>query len=137
MFEVSPDGVLGAVNYIPAAADAHLRCPSASRKGVASYPPIDQYGEIPYGYEKARLDDFAAKLSHNPDFIGYVVVYPGSKTRRSAVQRRGQRAKDYIVRVSRLPANRVRIILGGRKQKVMTELYLLPSEESPPLPDPK
>lgn len=137
MFEVSYDGVLGAVNYIPAAADAHLRCPSASPKGVASYPPFDQYGEIPFGYEKARLENFAAKLSHDADSIGYVVVYPGSKTRRSVVRRRAQRAKDYVVRVSRLPADRIRIILGERKEKVMTELYLLPAEESPPLSNPK
>lgn len=137
MFEVSSDGVVGAVNYIPAAAEAYLRCPGASSKRVLSYPTFDQYGEIAFGYEKARLQNFAAKLSHNPDSIGYIVLYPGAQTRQRVVRRRAQRAKDYVVNVSRIQADRVRIIVGGRKERITTELYLLSAGEAPPRPDPE
>jgi hypothetical protein len=67
---------------------------------------FDEYGEISWEDEKARLDNFAIQL-HDPDLIGYVLVYDAAGGCRGEAQARAIRAKRYVVEHRSLPWNRV------------------------------
>jgi hypothetical protein len=69
--------------------------------------PFDRYGDIPWKYEKARLDNFYISLKEAPNLIGYIVVYAGRRSCAAYAQRRGLRAKKYLVERFGLDWNRV------------------------------
>src|SRR6266508_3752593 len=52
-----------------------IASPLASAK--AQFDPFDSYGAISWELEKAHLDNFAIALQHDPDSIGYIIVYAG------------------------------------------------------------
>ena len=41
--------------------------------------PFDSYGDISWEDEMAHLDNFAIALQHDPDSIGYIIVYVGRR----------------------------------------------------------
>ncbi|MEK6281605.1 MAG: hypothetical protein AABN95_14720 [Acidobacteriota bacterium] len=136
MFEVSSDGILGGINYIPAAIDASLRCSGAPLRSAVNYPVFDEYGNIAFNDEKARLDNFAAQLQHFTESVGYIIVYPGLHASWAKARTRARRAKNYILRVRRIEPSRVVTIDGGRRQQFTVELYIVPKEKPAPSPEP-
>ncbi len=69
--------------------------------------PFDEYGEILWEDEKARLDNFAIQLLRDPDLIGYVLVYDAAGGCAGEAQARAIRAKRYVVEHRGVPWNRV------------------------------
>lgn len=122
------------IQYFPRAKDGHLRCPAAPQGGDPR--KFDEYSNIPFSDEKARLDNFAVYLQKDqPTFKGYI-VYAGQRARSGASQVRAKRAKDYLVKVRGIEATRIVTIDGGSREKFEVELYALPSSVSPPTPTP-
>ena len=128
------NGEVISIQYFPAAMDNHLRCPAAPQGGGAR--KFDEYSNIPFSDEKARLDNFAIHLRKELQLKGYIIVYGGQKTPSGKIQARAKRAKNYLVKVRGIEATRIVTMGGGRRDRLEVELYALPSSMSPPTPNP-
>ncbi len=69
--------------------------------------PVDRYGDIPWENERSHLDNLAIELLSNPNLIGYIIVYAGKRSCAGDAQRRGVRAKKYLVGHRGVDWNRV------------------------------
>ena len=94
---------------------------------------FDEYQNLPFEDEKARLDNFAIQLQSEPDSAGYIIVYAGRRARVDEAKELAQRAKRYLVKVRKINARRVIAIDGGHREEGTTELYLQPRGLPPPL----
>jgi hypothetical protein len=68
---------------------------------------FDQYGLIGWNDEKARLDNFAIQIIHDPDYIGYIFVYDGKDICAGEAQARALRVKENVVDYRGVPWKRV------------------------------
>lgn len=83
---------------------------SLSRPHTETTPDVfwlDRYGNIAWEDEKARLDNFAIQLLHDPNEIGYFYVRSGRVSCRGEAQARAVRAKNYMTRVRNADGNRI------------------------------
>ena len=80
---------------------------SSVRRAAAPKTPFDEYGEISWEDEKARLDNFAIQLRQDPDLIGYFLVYDAAGGCAGEAQARAVRAKRYVVEYRGVAWNRV------------------------------
>ena len=129
------NGGVISIEYFPAAKDNHLRCPAVpSGTGARKF---DEYSNLPFSDEKARLDNFGIYLQKGePTFTGYVIVYAGPGARSGTAKAQAKRAKDYLVKVRGIKATRIVTIDGGCRNTSEVELYALPTSISPPTPKP-
>jgi hypothetical protein len=95
---------------------------------------FDEYGNILYGDEKARLDNLAIQLHNEPDSVGYLIFYAGRKLTRAAAKARANRAKNYLA--TKRDMKRIVIIDGGRREQFALELYVQHRDLPPPTPYP-
>lgn len=129
------NGEVISIQLFPAAKNNHLRCAAAPHGGPAR--KFDEYSNLPFSDEKARLDNFAIYLQKDePAFKGYIFVFTGPRARPSAAQAHAKRARDYLVKVRGINAARIVTIYGGCRDKLEVELYALPSSMAPPAPNP-
>ena len=129
--------------YIASAKDRGL-CPSyyAEPEKFAqivldfSSGPYDQYSDLEFADEKARLDNFAIYLNRDkPTWKAYVVGYPAADGVVGAMART-DRAKRYLISMG-LKESRIFTIMGGNRNRLTIELYALPPDLPAPMPDPK
>lgn len=104
--------------------------------GMRAPHVFDQYGDIPFSAEKARLDNLAIQLEHEPNFIAYLIFYAGRKECVGEVQARAIRAKNYLVNHRGIKEDRVIWRDGGQREKAAVELWLWPRNFSEPFPLP-
>jgi hypothetical protein len=97
---------------------------------------FDEYGDIAFADEKARLDNFAIQLQSQDDARGYVMVYAGQKAFFAEASKRGDRAKSYLVNVRKLPIDKVVAIDGGYRESFTVQLFIAPKDYAPPIPYP-
>ncbi|MDQ6652260.1 MAG: hypothetical protein M3Y84_05915, partial [Acidobacteriota bacterium] len=90
---------------------------------------FDEYGNIKFNDEKARLDNYAIQLQNQPGAQGYIVVY-GSCA--GEAQARADRAKDYLVNTRQIDAGRLVTIDGGCRSDLSVELWIVPTGATPP-----
>jgi hypothetical protein len=93
---------------------------------------VDEYADISFGDEKARLDNYAIELLNWPESVGYIVGYGGRRSRRGEAARRIERAKRYLVTARAVPAERVVTIDGGYREDLTVELRLRTKDMPPP-----
>jgi|SRR6185503_4965898 len=137
MYEVSEDGMVRLTVYSPSINDSKLRCTEAPKPEQSQFAPVfDQYGDISINDENARLDNFAAQLSHLSDSVGYIIVYPSRQKSSAKALNRAGRARSYLATARDIDRNRVRVITGGRRDRFTIELYILPKTQAAPRPDP-
>ena len=98
-------------------------------------PPVkfDEYGNIRFNDEKARLDNYAIQLQNTPGSTGTIIVY-GSCA--GEAQQRGDRAKDYLVNTRGIEAGRITVIDGGCRADLTVQLWIVPQGSTPPAADP-
>lgn len=100
-------------------------------------PPIlehyDEYGDISFEYEQARLDTYAVALMNDPAMTGYFVCYGGRKGRRGEAAARCKRAKSYLVNRRGFDPDRIVLVGGGFREDLMVELWMMPPGMKPPL----
>jgi hypothetical protein len=87
---------------------------------------FDSYGDIPWGDEKAHLDNFAFELKHDQNLIGYIIVYAGRRACLGEAQDRALRAKNYLVKFYNIQKDRIRWIDGGYQEDLRTVLQPIP-----------
>jgi hypothetical protein len=97
---------------------------------------FDEYGDILFSDEKARLDNFAIQIQNSPETNAHVIVYAGQKAVAAEAQLRGERIKNYLINVRELDPKRVTVVDGGHMNSLTVQLYVLPDGVTPPEPDP-
>jgi hypothetical protein len=128
-YAVSSNGTVESVSYIPSARDGNLRCrgfPAYDGEKNEYQRMFDSYGGLSWEDEKAHLDNFAIALQHDPDSIGYILVYAGRRACVGEAKERALRAKEYVVETRGIQASRIKWIDGGYREKLTTILQPVP-----------
>ena len=101
---------------------------------VAPPPAVkfDEYGNIRFNDEKARLDNYAIQLQNQPGSTATIIVY-GSCA--GEAQQRGDRAKDYLVNTRGIEAGRITVVDGGCRSDLTVQLWIVPSGAPAPTVD--
>ncbi|HEX8285788.1 MAG TPA: PKD domain-containing protein [Pyrinomonadaceae bacterium] len=107
----------------------NIVCPLPARK-------IDEYGRIPFGDEKARLNNMREELQNDPTAQGYLICYGGRRGRAGEARRLCERARDYLVATRGIEGSRVVTVEGGLREEPTTEFWIVPSGATPPTPTP-
>lgn len=87
---------------------------------------------------KARLDAYVIELQNKPDAKGYMISYSGSKTKPAQAQKLNAKAIEYLVKTRGLPAERITVIQGGRKEGMdddYIELWIVEAGADAPTPN--
>lgn len=127
------NGEVISTQYFPGAKDSQLHCHNSSaREPNLEARKFDEYSDLPFKDEKARLDNLASYLRERRDLIGYVIVYAGQQAHTGEAKARAERAKSYLVSECGLDSGRVVIIYDGHREKLTFELYAMPRSASPP-----
>lgn len=93
---------------------------------------FDQYGNIAFNDEKARLDNFAIQLQNEPGAQGYIIAYGGRRARANEAQARADRAKDYMVNTRGIDPGRIVTVDGGYREDLTVELWIVPAGAEKP-----
>jgi len=93
---------------------------------------FDEYGNIRFNDEKARLDNYAITLQNEPGSSATIIVY-GSCA--GEAQQRGDRAKDYLVNTRGIEAGRITVVDAGCTEDLKVQLWIVPSGAAAPTPD--
>jgi hypothetical protein len=88
--------------------------------------PFDEYGDIEFEDEKARLDNFAIQVSNEPLSSGYILMSAGQNTFENETMERLERAKSYLVNVREIDRNRVVTVDCGFTPDLIIKLYIAP-----------
>ena len=106
-------------------------CSGSKTVDIAMPPPIDghfdQYGDIRFPDEKARLDNFAIQLLNQPTARGVMLTFAGNPTYKGEAAFRLRRAKNYLVKTRGVPSSKVMTIDGGYREDFTTILIIVPS----------
>ncbi|HEV2864498.1 MAG TPA: PKD domain-containing protein [Pyrinomonadaceae bacterium] len=97
---------------------------------------VDEYGNIRFNDEKARLDNYAIELQNDPTSTGYLVCYGGRRGRTGEAQARCERAKNYLVTTRGISADRIQTIDGGYREELTVELWIAPAGAAAPTASP-
>jgi hypothetical protein len=137
-----------ALAVVGAAWHAHAGAAATRREAVAGpaafvFPPIpaptrklDEYGDIRWEDEKARLDNFAIELEVSLTARGYLTCYGGRVGRDGEAQRRCRRAKRYVSGYRHIDASRIMTVDGGFRETLIVELWVVHPGVTPPAPSP-
>jgi hypothetical protein len=131
------DGHVVTVRHFPPRKENGERC-----EGFPSYdgvPPPNPFATI---FDRntinvhARLDDFAAELSTNTNFRGYVIAYAGKKSHRGEAKEMADEARKYLIGKRMISPDRFIVIDGGFRETAQYDLFSLTPQMPPPTPTP-
>jgi hypothetical protein len=113
------------VGGYPPACSRTASCSTQVRTPTVPEPTkFDEYGNIRFNDEKARLDNYAIQLQNQPGSEGYIVAYG---TCVGEGQARADRAKNYLVNTRGIEAGRIVTIDGGCRADLTVELWIVPT----------
>ena len=127
--------VLGGAWWTQSSASADAPRPDADAPAPPIPSPtrgIDEYGNITFEDEKARLDNFAIELQNDPTAKGYITCYGGRVGRAGAARRRCERAKKYLSGHRQIPAAQIVVVDGGYREDLTVTLWIVPPGASSP-----
>lgn len=97
---------------------------------------FDEFPNLAFDDQKARLDNLAIQLANEPGSTGYVIVYAGRTSRAGQAQRLGERARGYLVRTRGVDPNRITVVDGGYREADEFEIWIVPQGAQTPQPSP-
>jgi len=107
---------------------------------ILVHPPMnlkfDEYEDLAFSDEMARLDNFALQLQSQPRARGFVIVYAGKKALVAEAETRATRAKSYLVKIRGVDPARVVAIDGGYRESFLVQLFIGDQDVEPPTPMP-
>ena len=106
--------------------------PNPNTPRIADPVQFDEWGDISFCDEKARLDNAAIQLRHDPNFIIYLVIFAGKTACVGEARARGIRAKSYLVQKPGIRVQQVVWIDGGYEDTVRTDVWIWPPNMEPP-----
>ncbi|HET6891376.1 MAG TPA: hypothetical protein VFH31_09760 [Pyrinomonadaceae bacterium] len=101
-------------------------------KPVVTPIKFDEYGDIRFNDEKARLDNYAIQLQNQPGATATIIAYG---TCAGEGQARADRAKNYLVNTRGIEASRITAIDGGCRSDLKVELWIVPEGATAPAAD--
>jgi len=116
----------------PSCTGTTASCTTSVKPPPAQATKFDEYGNIRFNDEKARLDNYAIQLQNQPGSTGTILVY-GSCA--GEAQQRGDRAKDYLVNTRGIEAGRITVVDGGCRSDLTVQLWIVPQGSTPPAAD--
>jgi len=140
-FKVDTTGVSGEVTATVEVAglspvcERQASCTTAVRRQLIGCG-FDEYGNIQFEDEQARLDNFAIELQNDPTARGYLLCYGGRRGYEGEARRRCDRAKRYLTGVRDIEAERVVTVDGGFREDLTVKLSIVPAGATPPAPSP-
>jgi hypothetical protein len=93
---------------------------------------FDQYGDLEFENEKARLDNFAIQLMNEPLSTGYILMSAGQTTFQNETAERLARAKSYLVDVREIDRNRIVTVDCRFSQDLTITLRIAPAGAGAP-----
>ena len=129
-------GNVGIIKYVPSAADKSLACPE-TKNLLYEQVRFAKYSNISLAAEKKILDRFADQLiryssKSYASSEAHILAYDGHQSPSGEALTRAQRAKEYLVNVRHIDANRIEIRDACCRQTLNIELYLVPPGATPP-----
>ena len=113
--------------------DPSCNATSSCSTGVKALPknPVkfDEYGNIRFNDEKARLDNYAIQLQNEPGSTGTIIGYGACE---GEGQARADRAKNYLVNTRGIDAGRLTAIDGGCREELTVQLWVVPTGATAP-----
>ncbi len=100
--------------------------------GLQSARKVAEYAGANASDEEGPLGEFAAALLEDPTAVGYILSYAGRRAREGEAQRRGERAKNYLVKERGFEEARIVVVDGGYREERTVELFIVPSGSTPP-----
>lgn len=107
-------------------------CTTSVRTPSRPARKFDEYGNIRFNDEKARLDNFAVQLQQEPGATGYIIGYGSCD---AEGQTRANRAKDYLVNTRGVDGGRVVVVDGGCLPELQVQLWIAPQGAAAPTGD--
>jgi len=104
-------------------------CTTSVKTPIAPPTKFDEYGNIKFNDEKARLDNYAIQLQNAPGTSATIIAY-GSCA--GEAQARADRAKDYLVNTRGIEAGRITTIDGGCRSDLTVQLWIVPAGATAP-----
>jgi len=99
--------------------------------------PFDEWGDIPFRDEKARLDNAAIYMQKDvPQSVIYLLIYAGSRACPGEARERGIRAKKHLMSRG-VPPGQVVWIDGGYRREISTTVWIWPPAVAPPVASPE
>jgi hypothetical protein len=90
---------------------------------------FDQYNDLRFNDEKARLDNFAIQLQQQPDATGYYAIWGSCD---GEGQKRADRAVAYLVNTRGIDASRIKTVVDPNCRETLTvELHICPPGANP------
>jgi len=115
---------------------------SQSAQAVAVVAPLpkttivarefDECNNCTFDDQKARLDNLAVELQHDPSTRAYIIAYGGRMSPLGQVEVLMSRARDYLVSQRGIDASRLVVVNGGFREEDSVELWMVPSGAKPP-----
>ena len=96
---------------------------------------LAEFGNIRADDEMAYLDLLAKALTESPNAHGYVIRYNRRDFPLGLFLRGLYGYRDYLVKSRGIELGRVVVVAGGNKNKITTELWLVPEGTPTPKPD--
>jgi hypothetical protein len=116
----------------PSCTGTTASCTSSVKVAPPPARKFDEYGNIRFNDEKARLDNYAIQLQNEPGSTGTIIVY-GSCA--GEAQQRGDRAKDYLVNTRGIEAGRITVVDAGCASELKVQLWVVPQGAAAPTVD--
>lgn len=132
------------IQYLPASADDHVRCPdfaareTSIEKGESIYTkPELYYFDTSEKEQRVRLDYFGDRLQQRAsDSIVYIIGYAGKLACPNEALHRAKWAKDYLAKRRKIPDGRIKVIDGGYRDDIWVELFIAQPRDPKPLASP-
>jgi hypothetical protein len=106
--------------------------PPARQPRIADPVKFDEWGDLPFTDEAARLDNAAIQLRNQPGFILYLVLHAAKRSCVGEARSRGVRAKNYLVRYRHVNPRQVVWIDAGYRDYFVTDVWIWPPNMQPP-----
>lgn len=117
---------------------AVLTAAAAAQEPPVSHPIMDRdtLDDLPLRLTSPLLDNFAIELKNYPENRLIFIVYGGRRGCRGQAEWRGGVWKDYLVKRRGIAPERVAIISGGYRERVVADFFFVPPGEAEPWPSP-
>lgn len=93
---------------------------------IRDFFPLDEYGDLSFADEKARLDNYAIALQDGAEMVGHIICYGGRRGRSGEAQARCTRARNYLVTRRKIDPGRLVTVDGGYREELTVMLWPLP-----------
>ncbi len=93
---------------------------------------FDQWGDLSFRDEKARLDNAAIQLRDDCGFTIYLVIHGAKQSCVGEARARGVRAKNYLVRYRHIKPRQIVWIDAGYRDEFVTDVWIWPPDMEPP-----